>query len=217
MKRELGFCVHGVMTSTLKEVPPDARAAILGFAFAKTFDISDYDLPKRFAAHRPIAVGIAIEAKRIIEAADNRPQAKSNAERQAAYRARKKASETNVTESNASNGVTLDSKIDSMTDRQSGISSHRPPTDDEIRAVAHNLGVPDDFRDHFAGEMRKLGWTAMRTNGSTYSVTAANVANVLRNWWSVEKKNLAARADGPSAVGGSGIRPTTGEEIWRDD
>ena len=82
MKRELGFCVHGVMTSTLKEVPPDARAAILGFAFAKTFDISDYDLPKRFAAHRPIAVGIAIEAKRIIEAADNRPQAKSNAERQ---------------------------------------------------------------------------------------------------------------------------------------
>ena len=214
MKREQGFCVHGVMTSTLKEVPPDARSALLGYAFALTFDTGDYDIPKKFKMYRPLAVGIATEAKRIIEAADNRPEAKSNAERQRTYRARKKERETNVTESNASNGVTLDSKIDSMTDRQSVVSSPRPPTDDEIRAAAHNLGVPDDFRDHFAAEMRKLDWTAMRANGATYRVTAANVSCVLRNWWATEKKNSSARVEQPA---GSGIRATSAEEVWRDD
>ena len=39
MARNQGFCVHGAMTSTLREIPADARAALLGYAFALTFDI----------------------------------------------------------------------------------------------------------------------------------------------------------------------------------
>lgn len=217
MKREQGFCVHGVMTSTLKEVPPDARAAILGFAFAKTYGIEDYDLPKRFAAYRPIAAGIATEAKRIIEEADSRPAPKSGAQRTAEYKARKRAQAaaevTKVMQGDA--GDEGDARMNNrMNDRQSVVSSPRPPTDDEIRAAAHNLGVPDDFRDHFAAEMRKLDWTAMRANGATYRVTAANVSCVLRNWWATEKKNFPARVEQPA---GSGIRATSAEEVWRDD
>ena len=67
MRRKRGFSVHGVMTSTLVEMQSDLRAALLGYSFALTFDLGDYELPKKWACFAPLARGIAEAARQIID------------------------------------------------------------------------------------------------------------------------------------------------------
>ena len=69
------------------------------------------------------------------------------------------------------------------------------PSVEDIRIAAHNLGVPDWFRDYYASEMEKLGWTernSRKPNG-TAPVTRSNVVHSMRGWWEQEKKSPAAR------------------------
>ena len=220
MRRDQGFCVHGVMTSTLREIPPDARAALLGFAFALTFDIGDYQLPKRYSVYRPLAVGIATEAKRLIEDADGRPAPKSGAQRTAEYKARKRAQAhaavTKVTHGDVGDEVTLERMNERMNDipptpKGDGGAipsaelrrelAGRRPSAEEIMLGAHAVGVPDEFAAEFVAEMDRTGWVFVKPNGQTVYVNKANWRAVLNGRYQYRKKNSAPRAAVP--VGGS--------------
>ena len=73
---------------------------------------------------------------------------------------------------------------------------------------------PDEFLAEFHRRMTESGWQDSRGR----SLDGGRWQRELSAWWANEqKKNSAARADGPSAVDGNGIRSTTGEEVWRDD
>ena len=69
------------------------------------------------------------------------------------------------------------------------------PSAEDIRVAAHNLGVPDWFRDYYASEMEKVGWIerSSRKAGGTAPVTRSNVVLSMRGWWDQEKKSSAAR------------------------
>ena len=70
-----------------------------------------------------------------------------------------------------------------------------PPTADDVKIAAHNIGVDEWFREYFVSEMSKVGWVehSRKNDGSTRPVTKANLALVLRAWWEAEKKNPRAR------------------------
>lgn len=221
MKRDQGFCVHGVMTSTLREIPADARAALLGYAFALTFDINDYELPRKFAVYRPLAVGIATEAKRLIEDAEARPEPKSGAQRTAEYKARKRAREasevTKVTHGDAGDAVTLERMNERMNDipptpkgdggekippsEVRAELSARRPSPDEIFLGGRAMGVPDEFVKEFVADMDQVGWVWVNPAGRTVYVNKANWRTVLKGRFDFRKKNSSARAVVP--VGGS--------------
>lgn len=210
MKREQGFCVHGVMTSTLLEIRPDARAAILGLAFALTFGAEDYALPKKFEVYLPIAKGIAAEAKRLIVEAESKPAPKSGAERTAAYKARKKAlagsaEVTKVTQSDV--GDEGDARMNErMNERMNGRTSSPPPsrsdgrpiyapTADEVFFAGKKLGMGEDAVAEFVRGMEELDWKARGKDGRMFNVTPVNLASVMRGWRDCEKK-FPARAGG---------------------
>lgn len=221
MKRDQGFCVHGVMTSTLREIPADARAALLGLAFALTFDLGDYDLPKKFAVYRPLAVGIATEAKRLIDDAESRPMPKSGAQRTAEYKARKRAREqaevTKVTPGDAGDAVTperMDERMNVIPPTPKGdggekippsevraeLASRRPSAE-EIMFGGHAMGVPDEFVKEFVVDMDSVGWVWVNPSGRTVYVTKANWRAVLKGRYNFRQKNSPPRAAVP--VGGS--------------
>ena len=224
MRRDRGFCVHGVMTSTLVEMQPDLRAALLGYSFALTFDLGDYELPKKWACFAPLARGIADAARQIIE--DSPAEPKSGAQRTAEWRARKRASVTNVTRCDARDGVdvtnvtrcdardgvTLERKNERMNDippTPKGVGggdrlppaevraelNARRPSADEIAIGAHDLGVPAEFAQQFVDEMEATGWVYVNRNGKTVYVTKANWKTVLKGRFNFAKKNDAARVD----------------------
>ena len=220
MARNQGFCVHGAMTSTLREIPADARAALLGYAFALTFDINDYDLPKKFAVYRPFAVGIATEAKRVIS--EGRKDPVPVAERVASFRARKKAkAAADVAKCNdvtLCNDVTPTvSKTVSKTDipptpkgdggekippsEVRAELSARRPSPDEIFLGGRAMGVPDEFVKEFVADMDQVGWVWVNPAGRTVYVNKANWRTVLKGRFDFRKKNFPARAVVP--VGGS--------------
>ena len=216
-KRTQGFCVHGVMTSTLRELAPDARAAILGSAFALTFDIGDYKMPRRYEAFMPLAKGIATEARRLIDEADGKPKPKTGAQRTAEYRARKHAESetashadvTKVTQCDGRDGVTLERMNERMNECES-VSSPTPtvsrpkdaPTDEEVTLAAMQMEEGADkteskaFAAYFVGEMGKTDWKVLNREGRAYAVTRINFKAVLRSWWNHEKKSCAAREGG---------------------
>ena len=85
------------------------------------------------------------------------------------------------------------------------------PSAEDIRVAAHNLGVPDWFRDYYASEMEKLGWTernSRKPNG-TAPVTRSNVVHSMRGWWDQEKKSSAARV-AAEAASAAEATPVTG-------
>ena len=209
MKREQGFCVHGVMTSTLLGIPPDARAAILGCAFAMTFDVADYKLPKRFEVYRPIAAGIATEAKRLISEAANRPPAKTGAQRTAEYKARKRAAEvTKVTK--VTKGDEGDVRMNErMNERMNGDVSSPPrsdgwpvhaPTADDVSATGKDLGMAPAAVAEFEHGMAELGWEARGRDGNMFPVTPANLKSIMRGWRDSQKKICGARAQSSSGT-----------------
>ncbi len=85
------------------------------------------------------------------------------------------------------------------------------PSAEDIRVAAHNLGVPDWFRDYYASEMEKVGWTERnsRKPGSTIPVTRSNVVHSMRGWWECEKKSSAARV-AAEAASAAEATPMTG-------
>ena len=85
-----GFIVHAALTSTLDGLPGDARAAILGAAYARVRGIDDYELPKKFAVYRFLVDGIVTEAATLCAPTPKqaRGPAKTGAQRTAEYRQR---------------------------------------------------------------------------------------------------------------------------------
>ena len=85
------------------------------------------------------------------------------------------------------------------------------PSEVDIRVAAHNLGVPDWFRDYYASEMNKVGWIerSSRKAGGTTPVTRSNVVLSMRGWWDQEKKNSAARV-AAEAASSAEATPVTG-------
>ena len=66
-----GFIVHAALTSTLDGLPGDARAAVIGAAYARVRGLDDYELPKKFAVYRFLVDGI-VTAMPFIEARSKR-------------------------------------------------------------------------------------------------------------------------------------------------
>ena len=85
------------------------------------------------------------------------------------------------------------------------------PSAEDIRVAAHNLGVPDWFRDYYASEMEKVGWIerSSRKAGGTAPVTRSNVVLSMRGWWDQEKKSSAARV-AAEAASAAEATPVTG-------
>ena len=85
------------------------------------------------------------------------------------------------------------------------------PSAEDIRVAAHNLGVPDWFRDYYASEMEKVGWIerCSRKAGGTAPVTRSNVVLSMRGWWDQEKKSSAARV-AAEAASAAEATPVTG-------
>ena len=85
------------------------------------------------------------------------------------------------------------------------------PSAEDIRVAAHNLGVPDWFRDYYASEMEKVGWIerSSRKAGGTAPVTRLNVVLSMRGWWDQEKKSSAARV-AAEAASAAEATPVTG-------
>ena len=71
---------------------------------------------------------------------------------------------------------------------------------------------PDEFLAEFHRRMEESGWQDSRGR----SLAGGRWQRELSAWWNAEKKNLAARAVQP-VTDANGVRPTTGEEVWRDD
>lgn len=88
-----GFIVHSALTSTLDGLPGEIRAAILGAAYARVRNLTDYALPKKLALFDFLVSGIVTEAEMLCEKHSNvtqtRPSAKTGAQRTAEYRARR--------------------------------------------------------------------------------------------------------------------------------
>lgn len=73
---------------------------------------------------------------------------------------------------------------------------------------------PDSFLAEFHRRMTESGWQDSRGR----SLEGGRWQRELSAWWANEqKKNSAARVDGQVPTDANGIRPTTGEEVWRDD
>ena len=73
---------------------------------------------------------------------------------------------------------------------------------------------PDEFLAEFHRRMTESGWQDSRGR----SLDGGRGQRELSAWWANEqKKNSAARVDGQVPTDANGIRPTTCEEVWRDD
>lgn len=114
------------------------------------------------------------------------------------------------TRSRSTSSIQTSDDVPAVRSPSDDLPSARPSAED-IRVAAHNLGVPDWFRDYYASEMEKVGWIerSSRKAGGTAPVTRSNVVLSMRGWWDQEKKSSAARV-AAEAASAAEATPVTG-------